>query len=77
MPHVILKMIAGRTAEQKQALADALTQAVMSTLGSKEASVSIAIEDVAAEDWTSKVYVPDIQGRADTIFKQPGYDPFK
>lgn len=33
MPHVILKMLEGRTEEQKQALADALTKAVTMTLG--------------------------------------------
>ena len=33
MPHVIVKMYAGRPEAQKQALADEITQAVTRTLG--------------------------------------------
>lgn len=76
MPHVILKMIAGRTETQKRALAESLTKAVIETLGVGEDSVSVAIEDVAMADWTGSVYVPDIQAKPDTIYKKPGYDPF-
>jgi 4-oxalocrotonate tautomerase len=76
MPHVILKMAAGRTEMVKHALAENLTKAVIETLGLDESSVSVAIEDVAMADWTDKVYVPDIQGKPDMIYKKPGYDPF-
>ncbi|MBN8952957.1 4-oxalocrotonate tautomerase family protein [Rhizobium sp. WW_1] len=77
MPHVILKMAAGRTEAQKQALAKNLTKAVMETLGLDEDSVSVAIEDVPMADWAESVYVPDIQGRPETIYKAPGYNPFR
>jgi 4-oxalocrotonate tautomerase len=77
MPHVIIKMVEGRTEAQKQALTAELTKAVMSSLGCAEDSVSVAIEDVAKSDWTEAVYVPDIQGQADRIYKKPGYDPFR
>ncbi len=76
MPHVHIKMIAGRTQQQKQALAKAMTDALISTLGSTEDSVSVAIEDIAREDWTAAVYGPDIQGKSELIYKRPGYDPF-
>lgn len=75
MPHVHIKMIAGRTQQQKQALAKATTEALISTLGSTEDSVSVAIEDIAKDDWTAAVYVPDIQGKSELIYKRPGYDP--
>jgi 4-oxalocrotonate tautomerase len=77
MPHVIVKLYAGRSDEQKRALADAVTQAVISTLGSSEASVSVAIEDVSPERWVEDVYKPDILGHSDTLYKKPGYDPLK
>lgn len=75
MPHVIVKLYAGRSDEEKSALVEAVTRAVMDTLGASDKSVSVGIEDVAPTDWTSQVYEPDIVAKADTIYKQPGYDP--
>ncbi|MDC7262484.1 MULTISPECIES: tautomerase family protein [unclassified Shinella] len=75
MPHVILKMVEGRTEEQKKALSDALTLAVTTTLGCGEDLVSVAIEDVKDEEWMAKVYVPDIQRQPDRIYRMPGYGP--
>jgi 4-oxalocrotonate tautomerase len=46
MPHVIVKMHAGRTREQKQELADALNKTLMDVLKSKESSISVGIEDI-------------------------------
>ncbi len=77
MPHIIVKMHAGRTDADKKRLAEALTKALMETLGSSEKSVSVGIEDVAPDDWGAKVYRPDIAAKLDTIFKAPGYDPPK
>lgn len=75
MPHVIVKMYAGRSKQQKTRLAEAITDAVTRTLGYGAESVSVAIEDVAPADWTANVYKPDILGKPATIYKQPGYDP--
>ena len=49
MPHVSVRMYAGRTEEDKQRLAEAIGQALIQTLGSSERSISITIEDVAAD----------------------------
>jgi 4-oxalocrotonate tautomerase len=76
MPHVIVKLAKGRSEQQKLVLADALARAVTSTLQCSADSVSVAIEDVETAEWTQMVYVPDIQGKAGTIYKKPGYDPF-
>ena len=73
MPHLVVKLLAGRSDEQKRRLADALTKAVIAALDSEEKSVSIAIEDVAPRDWSTKVYEPDIVGNAAHIYKQSGY----
>jgi 4-oxalocrotonate tautomerase len=76
MPHVIVKMLAGRDDEQKQRLADEVAKAVMNALGAGESSISVAIEDVNSAEWTEKVYKPDILGHPDQIYKKPGYKPF-
>ena len=75
MPHVIVKLYSGKTERQKQALAQAVTEAVTSTLNYGEESVSVGIEDVEPKNWTEQVYKPDILAKAETIYKQPGYDP--
>jgi 4-oxalocrotonate tautomerase len=73
MPHVIVKLWPGKSQQQKQRLADAITKDVMDQLGYGEESVSVAFEEVRAEDWKEKVYEPDIAGQPDRLFKKPGY----
>lgn len=75
MPHVIVKLLPGRSEQQKARIAEAVTKAIMATANCAETSVSVGIEDVAADDWTARVYQPDILGKADTLYKKPGYDP--
>ncbi len=75
MPHVLLKLASGRTDVQKTAITTALTQALIATAGCTEDDVSVAIEDVDPKQWVEAVYKPDILGKPDTLFKQPGYDP--
>ena len=75
MPHVVVRLHAGRSVEQKKALADAVTKAVTRTLKLGEESVSVGIEDVEPRNWTEQVYRPDILGKMGTIYKKPGYEP--
>lgn len=75
MPLVIVKLLPGRSEQQKAKIAEAVTQAIMATANCAETSVSVGIEDVASDDWTETVYKPDIIGKPDTIYKQPGYEP--
>ncbi|MGH7169103.1 MAG: tautomerase family protein [Gemmataceae bacterium] len=72
MPHVIVKLLAGRTDQQKARIAEEVTKAIMATTGNGEDAVSVAIEDVERTDWTEKVYRPDILGNSDKLFKKPG-----
>ena len=60
MPHVLVKLYAGRTDQQKAKLAEAITKTVMAALKLEEQSISVAVEDVAPAQWTEKVYKPDI-----------------
>jgi len=75
MPHVIVKLLPGRSAQQKARIAEEITKAIMATANCAETSVSVGIEDVASDDWTETVYKPDIAAKPDTIYKKPGYDP--
>ena len=75
MPHVIIKMLAGRSEQQKTKLAEEITKVVMAGANCAESSVSVSIEDIAADDWTAAVYEPDIAARPDTLYKKPGYQP--
>ena len=47
----------------------------MTTLHYGAESVSVAMQEVKAADWTEKVYEPDILAQRDTIYKPPGYEP--
>ncbi len=75
MPHVIVKLYAGKSEQQKKRLAEAVTKAVTSALNYGEESVSVAIEDVSPERWVEEVYKPDILGNAGRVYKKPGYNP--
>ncbi len=75
MPHVIVKLQSGRTEQQKARIAEEVTKAIMTGANCAEKSVSVSIEDVDASDWFAQVYEPDIAGRADTLYKKPGYSP--
>jgi len=75
MPHVIVKLYSGRSDQQKARLAEEITKAVMAALKQGEESISVGIEDVVPQDWTEKVYKPDILGKPETIYKKPGYNP--
>jgi 4-oxalocrotonate tautomerase len=74
MPHVLVKLYSGRTEQQKSRLAEAVTKAVTATLNCGDEAVSVSIEDIYPQDWTAKVYKPDILNNPH-IYKKPGYDP--
>lgn len=75
MPHVIVKMNAGRSVTQKTELAEAITKVVMTGAGCTRDAVSVSIEDIPPGEWTDAVYRPDILGKPDTLYKKPGYNP--
>jgi len=77
MPHVVVKLASGSSEEQKNQLAEAIVKDVMRILNRKEEVISVALEEVDPKDWTEQVYVPDIQGKWDTLYKKPGYNPFE
>lgn len=73
MPHVIIKMWPGKSEQDKARLTQEIVKDVMTVVGCGEESVSVAIEEVASEEWAAKVYNPDIVGNAPRLYKKPGY----
>jgi 4-oxalocrotonate tautomerase len=73
MPHVTVKMYPGCTQEQKNKLAQEITNAIMTITQKPEAYISIAIEDVNESDWMDKVYETEIRPNMEKLYKKPGY----
>lgn len=53
MPTLRVELLEGRTVEQKKALVEALTKAVVDTLGSKAESVDVVLHDIKRHDWAT------------------------
>ena len=53
MPTLHVELFAGRTLEQKRALAQALTDATVKTLGGSADSVDVIFRDVERHDWAT------------------------
>lgn len=74
MPHISVKMLKGRTEEQKKSLAKALSDALQSTLGVGDAHISVTIEDYTAVEWQDE-FKREITDKPTAIYKAPAYDP--
>ena len=77
MPHVAVKLVPGKSEEQKARLAEEIAKDVMNVLNYGEEAVSVAFEEVESQDWAEKVYRPEIQGKWENVHKKPGYNPFQ
>ena len=53
MPTLHVELFAGRTVEQKRALAQALTEATVKTLGGSPDGVDIVFFDIERHDWST------------------------
>jgi 4-oxalocrotonate tautomerase len=73
MPHVTVKMYPGCTNEQKNKLAQEITNAIMTIAQKPEAAISIAIEEVKEAEWMDKVYETEIRPNMEKLYKKPGY----
>ncbi|MBK4738519.1 tautomerase family protein [Noviherbaspirillum pedocola] len=74
MPHIIVKIVSGKSEQQKCSLSQAITKRVTNILGYGKDAASVAFEEVAAKDWMDQVFEPEIQGKQKTLYKKPGYD---
>ncbi|MDB5873799.1 MAG: tautomerase-like protein [Ramlibacter sp.] len=53
MPTIRVELLEGRTPEQKKNLVQALTHAVVETLGSKPEAVDVLLFDIKRSDWAT------------------------
>jgi 4-oxalocrotonate tautomerase len=53
MPTIRVELFAGRTVEQKRALAQALTEAAVRTLGGSADGVDVLFYDIERHDWAT------------------------
>lgn len=73
MPHFEIKLLEGKTEEQKQQLAAEVVKAAQKIIGYGDESYSVTIEDFTYQEWFGKVYPDDIMARKEILYKQPGY----
>ena len=74
MPHIGIKMLKGRTQEQKEKHAAALVRTLTKELGCSEHYVTCTIEDFDAVQW-QKVFEEEVTQKQDKVFKKAEYDP--
>ncbi|MCF8578891.1 tautomerase PptA [Enterobacter ludwigii] len=74
MPHVDIKCFPRDfNDEQKAALAADIADVIIRHFNSKDSSVSVALNQVAPEDWKAQVWDTEIGPKLDELIKKPGY----
>lgn len=58
MPHVVVRLLPGKSDAQKRAFSDAIVREVTQILGYGEDAVSVGFEEVAPDQWPDKGYRP-------------------
>ena len=75
MPNISVKMLEGRTEEQKKRLAAALVRTLTEELHCSDHYVTCTIEDYSAVEW-QKVFQKEIAEKpAGAVYKKAEYDP--
>lgn len=73
MPHIALKMLEGRTEEQKQRAAEKLTAALSEVLGCSTSHITLSIQEYSALEWQG-IFRSDIKENPGLVI-EPKYDP--
>lgn len=73
MPHFQIKMLEGKTEEQKKKLTEEVIKAAQSVIGFGDESYSVSIEEFTFSEWENQVYPKEIMGRKEILYKEPGY----
>lgn len=74
MPHISIKMLEGRTEEQKKKAAEAVKNALAQSLNMGDHYITVAIEDFNAEEW-QEVFKTEITDKSEKVYVKPNYDP--
>ena len=73
MPHITIKMLKGRTQEQKALAAERLAAALTEAIGCTPSHISVSVEDFTPEEWQEQ-YRIEVAENAHLV-KAPDYDP--
>lgn len=73
MPHITIKMLKGRTEEQKMLAAEKLSDALVEAIGCAKSHVSVSVEDFSPEEWQEQYRIEVSENPA--LLKKPDYDP--
>lgn len=73
MPHITLKMLKGRTEEQKKAAAEKLSAALVEAIGCTASHISVSVEDFTPEEWQDQYRVEVAENPH--LVQKPDYDP--
>ena len=74
MPHISIKMIEGRTEEQKKKAAEAVKNALAEALGMSDYYITATVEDFTPQEWQT-VFKEEITDKPDKVYVKPNYDP--
>ena len=73
MPHISIKMLKGRTDEQKKLAAEAVAKALHDTIGCTETHISVSVEDYTPQEW-QEVFKREVTEN-NSLVLAPDYDP--
>ncbi|MDT3412116.1 tautomerase PptA [Kosakonia cowanii] len=74
MPHIDIKCFPrDLNDEQKNALAADITEVIIRHLNSKESSISVALTEIAPEEWQVNAWDKEIAPQMEKLIKKPGY----
>lgn len=75
MPHISVKMLEGRTEEQKKKLAAALVKTLTEALHCSAHYVTCTVEDYTAEEWQDVFKTEVAEKPQEKVYKKAEYDP--
>ena len=73
MPHITIKMLKGRTDDQKKLAADKVAAALLDAIGCNPEHISVAVEDFTPVEWQDEFRKEVTE--SEHIYKEPHYDP--
>ena len=75
MPHISVKMLEGRSEEQKKRLAVALVRAVTEELHCSDHYVTCTVEDYSAVEWQTVFQREIAEKPVHVVYKKAEYNP--
>ncbi|MBQ8824956.1 MAG: tautomerase family protein [Ruminococcus sp.] len=73
MPHITIKMLKGRTDEQKKVAAEKVSNALIEAIGCTPNHISVSVEDYTPQEWQD-VFKKEVTENP-SLIQKPNYDP--